>query len=199
MRRSTVLNVGLLLGAILTFGVGSVVAFGGGDDDEDDGRVLRARAVVAGAPGSGIEGVVTFRQVEGKHEPTPAVQVDARVRGLSPGRHGFHIHENGVCEPPSFTAAGGHYDPGPNGNSNPDANHPYHMGDLPNLIANRAGVGRLHAVTTRVTLSPSPTTVFDANGSAVIVHLNPDQGITGPPGSGVSGGPRVACGVIEMD
>ena len=38
--------------------------------------------------------------------------------------------------------------------------------------------------------------LFDADGSAIIIHGNPDQGITGEPKSGVSGGPRVACGVI---
>lgn len=198
MRRSTKVSVGLLLGTLVSFGAGSLVALGGGDDD-DERRVLRASAVIQGAPGSGIEGVVTFRQVEGENGPTPAVLVNARVKGLTRGLHGFHLHETGVCEPPGFTAAGGHYDPGPNGNSNPDANHPYHMGDLPNLVAGRAGNGRLHAVTSRVTLSPGPLTLFDANGSAVIVHANPDQGITGPPGSGVSGGPRLACGVIEMN
>jgi Cu-Zn family superoxide dismutase len=51
--------------------------------------------------------------------------------------------------------------------------------------------------TTRVTLSEGPLSLFDADGSAIIIHANPDQGITGEARSGVSGGPRVACGVIE--
>ena len=77
-----------------------------------------------------------------------------------------------------------------------DANHPYHMGDLPNLIVNEHGKGFAKHTTSRITLSPGPLTVFDANGSAVIVHLNPDRGITGV--TGASGGPRIACGIIEI-
>ena len=79
----------------------------------------------------------------------------------------------------------------------PDANHPFHMGDLPQLVAGANGEGTLDAITTRVTLTDGPLTLFDADGSAIVIHGNPDQGITGEKGSGVSGGPRVACGVIE--
>jgi hypothetical protein len=60
------------------------------------------------------------------------------------------------------------------------------------------GVGAMEATTSRITLSPGPLSVFDADGSVIIVHGKPDQGITGPPGSEVSGGPRIACGVIEL-
>jgi superoxide dismutase, Cu-Zn family len=198
MRRRATVVAGLGLATILTLGTGSVLAFGFGGVGSSAETKLRAEAVIEGAPGSGIVGTVTFVQTGGEEDqPTPAVRLQAKVSGLSPGLHGFHLHENGACAP-AYTAAGGHYDPGPSGNPDPDANHPYHMGDLPNLVVGPSGVGRLDAVTTRATLSPGPTTLFDANGSAVIVHLNPDQGITGPTGSGVSGGPRVACGVIEM-
>ena len=51
-------------------------------------------------------------------------------------------------------------------------------------------------VSSRITLSPGPLSIFDANGSAVIVHLNPDRGETGV--TGASGGPRIACGVIQL-
>src|SRR5437660_9381137 len=101
--------------------------------------------------------------------------------------------------PPGFTTAGGHYDPGPFGNSGTVTNHPFHMGDLPNLVVDQNGEGELTAVTTRVTLSPSDTTVFDANGSAVIIHALTDQRSCQPNPStglctGVSGGARLACG-----
>ena len=52
-------------------------------------------------------------------------------------------------------------------------------------------------VTSRVTLSDGPLSLFDTDGSAIVIHGEPDQGITGQPKSGVSGGPRVACGVIN--
>ena len=54
----------------------------------------------------------------------------------------------------------------------------------------------MKVVTTRVTLSDGPLSLFDEDGSAIIIHGNPDQMITGASKSGVSGGPRVACGVI---
>jgi superoxide dismutase, Cu-Zn family len=80
--------------------------------------------------------------------------------------------------------------------TDPDANHPYHMGDVPNLEVGADGRGEMKIVTTRVTLSEGPLSVFDADGTAIIVHANEDKGTTGAPKSGVSGGPRAACGVL---
>jgi Cu-Zn family superoxide dismutase len=80
---------------------------------------------------------------------------------------------------------------------NPDANHPFHMGDIPNLRANENGVAILEHRTSRITLSPGPLSIFDEDGSAIIVHVDPDLGTTGVAGG--AGGARLACGVIEMD
>src|SRR5262249_33032989 len=167
---------------------------------QGNGNVLRARAIILGAPGSGISGGATFTQAPvDKDSPVSEVDVQVHVEGLPPGEHGFHVHETGSCASITgpFSGAGGHFDPGPFGNSNPDANHPFHMGDLPNLDVNDAGVGHLRYTTSRITLSPGPLSVFDTNGSAVIVHLKTDNG--GPGVAGTSGGPRVGCGVIEVD
>jgi len=152
----------------------------------------RARADIAG---EGITGTAEF--VETTYDTGREVSVTVSAKGLKPGLHGVHLHAIGKCEPPAFTAAGGHFDPGPAGNTDPDANHPFHMGDIPNLRVGTDGSGTLHARTTRVTISDGPLSLFDADGSAVIIHGNEDQGITGEPKSGVSGGPRLACGVIE--
>ena len=210
MRHVTKLNLALFVGTLIVFGAGAIVATGG-DADQGNGKGpwIRAQAVVTG-PG-GVEGVVTFRQQRCPGCPTPAgppfdpgdfedfpeptVEVSANISGLTPGAHGMHIHETALCEAPGFTTAGGHFDPGPFGQSNPDSNHPFHMGDIPNLVVDKHGNGRLKHTTSRITLSPGPLSVFDANGSAVIVHLNPDRGLTGVPSA--SGGPRVACGVIQ--
>jgi Cu-Zn family superoxide dismutase len=155
--------------------------------------------------GDGITGTVELREVNVKTSGTTdpnfatgvrGVEITATVTGLKPGAHGMHIHAVGKCEAP-FTSAGGHFDPGPNGMMDPDANHPFHMGDLPNLVADANGRATMKTVTTRVTLSPGPLSLFDADGTAIIIHVNPDQGITGEPKSGVSGGPRAACGVVE--
>jgi Cu-Zn family superoxide dismutase len=143
--------------------------------------------------GDGISGSVSL--TERKQGTGVVVTYTIRVKGLTAGLHGVHLHEVGKCEP-DFEAAGGHFDPGPAGNPEPDANHPFHMGDIPNLEARADGMAVLQGVTTRVTLSDGPLSLFDADGSAIIVHANPDKGTSGAPKSGVSGGPRVACGVF---
>jgi Cu/Zn superoxide dismutase len=124
---------------------------------------------------------------------------DIKGEGIT-GRATFverqHLHAVGKCAP-DFAAAAGHFDPGPASNTDPDANHPFHMGDLPNVQAGADGRASMKAVTTRVTLSDGPLSLFDQDGSAIIIHGNEDQMITGAPKSGVSGGPRAACGVIE--
>ena len=143
--------------------------------------------------GTNITGTAEF--VEQTKGTATMVEITVTASGLTPGRHGVHLHAVGKCDP-DFTAAGGHFDPGPAGNTDPDANHPYHMGDIPNLEVGADGKGSMKIVTSRVTLSDGPLSLFDTDGTAIIIHGNPDQGITGAPKSGVSGGPRVACGVV---
>jgi Cu-Zn family superoxide dismutase len=150
-----------------------------------------AHAVIKG---EGISGTADF--VERTMGTGKIVDITVTVTGLKPGMHGVHLHAIGKCEP-DFAAAGGHFDPGPAGNMDPDANHPFHMGDVPQLNVTANGRGTMKVSTTRVTLSDGPLSLFDADGSAIIIHANPDQGITGEPKSGVSGGPRIACGVIN--
>lgn len=126
--------------------------------------------------------------------------VEIRIRmkqlpGMPGNRHGVHIHENAQCLP--CGAAGGHFDPGPNSNSSPDGNHPFHMGDLVNIVANDRGAGKLKVLTTRITLSPGPLSVFDADGSAFIIHDFEDTFCPDGEVSGCAGGSRFACGIIE--
>jgi Cu-Zn family superoxide dismutase len=153
----------------------------------------KAVAVISGCTDPGITGMVTLIE-KPSEEGLKEVEVHVVVKGLAAGKHGVHLHENAACTP--CASAGGHFDPGPNGNSSPDGNHPFHSGDLPNLVAN-AGVGLLHATTTRVTLSPGPLSLFDASGSAIIVHVNEDTYCPDGPDAGCAGGGRAACGIIE--
>jgi Cu-Zn family superoxide dismutase len=167
------------------------------------GTALHAKAVIKG---EGVTGTVTLREIDAHTKGATdssfstglkGVEITVDVTGLKPGAHGIHIHAVGKCEAPSFVTAGGHFDPGPAGNMDPDMNHPFHMGDLPNLVADVKGHAVMTAITTRVTLGPGPLSLLDEDGSAIIIHANPDQGITGEAKSGLSGGPRIACGVIE--
>jgi Cu-Zn family superoxide dismutase len=152
---------------------------------------MKARADIKG---DGITGTAEFAE---KRQGTGIlVEVTVTASGLKPGLHGVHLHAVGQCEAP-FTSAGGHFDPGPASNPDPDINHPFHMGDVPNLQVGQDGKGTLKAVTTRVTLSPGPLSVFDQDGTAIIIHGNEDKGVPGEEKSGVSGGPRIACGVLS--
>jgi Cu-Zn family superoxide dismutase len=193
MKISTEAAVKHLAGVMLILGTLS-----GPPSSEPGDRELNAEAIIAGGPGSAISGVAKFSQTSGGILPT--VRVTVLVKGLEPNSvHGVHIHENGSCADTNvpFGGAGGHFDPGDYGNSNPDTNHPFHMGDLPNLTANKDGEAFFEHRTSRITLSPGPLSLFDENGSAVIIHLNRDQGIPGAADSGISGGPRIGCGTIK--
>jgi len=135
------------------------------------------------------------------------VTVEMTVTGLTDGKHAVHIHEFGKCEP--CGAAGGHHDPGPFGQSRPDSavdtvpapdiNHPYHMGDLINLDV-KNGKGTMKHVTNRITLSPGRLSIIDDDGSAFIVHTNPDTYCDQETElkKGCAGGSRDACGIIRL-
>jgi Cu-Zn family superoxide dismutase len=129
-------------------------------------------------------------------EGVKVIDISINVRGLTPGKHAVHIHETGNCTPCSN--AKGHFDPGPHGFSSPDGNHPFHSGDLMNLDVNTGGFGALHTVTTRVTLSSGPLSLFDADGSAIIIHTEPDSYCPDGPVKGCAGGDRAACGIIKL-
>ena len=129
------------------------------------------------------------------------MDITLEVQGLSDGSHAVHVHETGACEP--CGAAGGHHDPGPFGKTTPDApdyNHPFHGGDLVNLEV-VDGVGSLTTTSSRFSLSPGRLSLFDADGSALIIHTESDtycdeESELQP---GCAGGARDACGVLVLD
>lgn len=157
-------------------------------------EVKRAKAILVG----GAEGEAEFIEYELGNGNFVVVNLSVKADPgvLSPGLHGVHIHEKGVCEEP-FQTAGGHFDPGPAGNTDPDVNHPYHMGDLPNIEIQEDGSGKLLAVTNRITLSEGPLCILSGEGTSLMLHGHQDQCVSGPTKSGVSGGPRFACGIIK--
>jgi|SRR5436190_10583805 len=181
----------IILAAAVAFAGATAAAQQAAPKSASGAGIVRAHADIKG---EGITGTADF--VESQQGTGKIVNITITVSGLKAGMHGVHLHAVGKCTP-DFAAAGGHFDPGPASNPDPDANHPFHMGDIPQLSVPASGKATAKVATTRVTLSEGPLSLFDADGSAIIVHGNPDQGITGEPKSGVSGGPRVACGVIE--
>jgi len=156
-----------------------------------------ARAAVNGPDVSG-EATFTEYDVDGWRYVHIRLTISGDPEKLTPGKHAVHIHEKGDCECDGFKCAGGHFDPGPAGNTDPDANHGYHAGDLPSITVDESGKGELETITTRVTLSDGPVSILQpAEGTSLMVHGNPDPYGPGESGSGYSGGPRLACGKIE--
>jgi Cu-Zn family superoxide dismutase len=122
------------------------------------------------------------------------VRIFAQAEGVPPGVHAFHIHETGQCETPDFESAGGHYNPTgqQHGWDNPQG---HHAGDLPNVHVHDDGKLAVEYFTDAVTLGEGETTLFDEDGSAVVMHEGADDYQTDPAGDA---GSRIACGVISQ-
>jgi Cu-Zn family superoxide dismutase len=152
---------------------------------------LPAAAQSASAPlkdGSGKEvGSVNLTQ-------TPdGVLINVSVKGMPAGEHAFHVHAVGKCEPP-FTSAGGHFNPGGKKHGLL-AVEGHHAGDMPNLHIPQSGDLTVEVMNTDITLEKDkPNSVFDADGSAVVIHAGTDDYKTDPTGDA---GGRIACGVIN--
>lgn len=143
-----------------------------------------AAAALLPTKGSEVRGNVEFVQRDGE------VLVSGKVTGLTPGQHGFHVHEKGDCSAPDGSSAGPHFDPagtkahgGPSGDLR-------HGGDLGNITADSGGVASFKVRVMGITLGSDPASVM---GRALIVHAKPDDLATQPSGNS---GPRLACGVI---
>ena len=121
------------------------------------------------------------------------VLINIAVKGLPPGEHAFHVHAVGKCEPP-FTTAGGHFNPDVKKHGLLAADGA-HAGDMPNLHIPQSGDLTIEVLNAAITLEKGkPNSVFDADGSALIVHARSDDYKTDP--TGEAGG-RIACGVVQ--
>lgn len=126
-------------------------------------------------------------------ETAHGVLINLSVKGLPPGEHAFHIHAVGKCEPP-FTSAGGHFNPGGMKHGLLAAGG-RHAGDMPNLHIPQSGDLTVEVLNTAVTLDKAkPNSVFDADGSSVVIHADSDDYKTDPAGKA---GDRIACGIIQ--
>jgi len=142
-----------------------------------------AIAVVHPTKGNKASGKVTFTKMP------DGVKVVADIDGLTPGKHGFHIHEKGDCSAADASSAGGHFNPTHMPHGGPDSPK-RHVGDLGNIEADAAGHAHFERVDNVIQLD-GPNSVI---GRAVIVHADADDFVSQPAGNA---GARVGCGVIQ--
>ncbi|OJB91664.1 superoxide dismutase family protein [Yersinia ruckeri] len=146
--------------------------------------------------------IVTSQGIEGSagtivvRESNNGLEFLPSLKGLSPGMHGFHVHENGSCEPAlkggksiAAGAAGGHFDPdktgrheGPYGNG--------HLGDLPALHVNADGRAMDMISASRL------KKLAEVKGKALMIHVGGDNMSDHPEPLGGGGG-RYICGIIK--
>lgn len=169
-----------LLGLIL-------LSFGGltaqAQTEEKSSAPLKAIAVLHPTAGSKVSGTVTFTEV------ADGVQVQAEITGLTPGNHGFHVHEFGDCSAGDASSAGSHFNPTNKPHAGPDDTE-RHVGDMGNVEADASGKAKLEYLDHQISLTSDQQSVV---GRSVVVHAKADDLKTQPSGDS---GARIACGVI---
>ncbi len=173
----------MILVALLALLVSGSGAMANGDNPTATATLINTQGAVIGT--------ATFTQLNER-----LVKIEIEASGLTPGRHGVHIHTIGACTPgttPAFSSAGGHFNPTGEAHGLHGGNGA-HAGDLHNLVVRPDGTANFVLTTTRVSLLPGSTSLFDLNGSALVIHAGEDDQETDPTGNS---GARVACGVIQ--
>lgn len=145
-------------------------------------EVTKAAAQLESKSGSKVTGLVTFTKAGDE------AQVVADIQNLTPGKHGFHIHEKGDCSAADAASAGAHFNPTMKhhgGPTSPDR----HAGDLGNIEADASGKAHLDWKG-KLSLTGKDSII----GKSVVVHEKEDDLKTDPSGNS---GARVACGTIN--
>jgi len=142
-----------------------------------------ASADLTARSGSMVSGKVSFTEANGR------LRIEAQVSGLTPGEHGFHVHEAGDCSAPDASSAKGHFNPATKAHGH-YASEEHHGGDMPNLVADASGSAKYSAEISGLTLNGPKGVV----GRSVVIHADPDDYKSQPAGNS---GKRIACGVID--
>ena len=151
------------------------------DHDHKEHKLNRAVAVVQPTQKFKTEGVIHLKQKDGQ------VSITGKVKGLTPGKHGFHIHQYGDLSADDGSSAGGHYAPEGHEHGGPHkAQH--HAGDLGNIVADENGVAMIDKQSDDFELS-------DVIGRAFVVHAGTDDLTSQPSGDA---GARAGLAVIGI-
>jgi Cu-Zn family superoxide dismutase len=157
--------------------------------------------VTSGSAWAADTAKATFIDAKGKQTGTATltqtpngVLIELNLSNVLPGEHAFHIHQTGRCDAKDgFKSAGDHY-------AGDRKQHGFkveggpHAGDMMNKFVGSDGQLRAHVINTRVTLKDGENTLFDSDGSALILHAKGDDYSSQPSGNA---GDRIACAVIE--
>ncbi len=152
-------------------------------DHAHDAPPLPTKAVCVLVPtkGNDVHGIVAFSETKS------GTELSGEVRGLTPGKHGFHIHEFGDLRSDDGASAGAHYDPHGHKHGGLDDKE-RHIGDLGNITANQSGVAS-------VKMTVRDLKVHFVLGRSLVVHAKEDDLKTQPSGDS---GARIAVGVIGV-
>jgi Cu-Zn family superoxide dismutase len=153
--------------------------------EEKSPAPLKAIAVLHPTAGNKVSGTVTLTEV------ADGVQIQAEITGLTPGNHGFHVHQFGDCSAGDASSAGAHFNPTNKPHAGPDALE-RHVGDMGNIEADASGSAKLDYVDHHISLVNDKESVI---GRSVVVHAKADDLKSQPAGDS---GARVACGVIGI-
>jgi Cu-Zn family superoxide dismutase len=148
------------------------------------GAPKKAICVLTPTKDSKVSGVVTFTQKAG------AIAITGEITGLTPGLHGFHVHELGDLNSPDGMATGGHFNPDKEKHGGPHDTM-RHVGDLGNIEADGGGRATINMTDKLIQLSGKHSII----GRGLIVHAKADDLKTDPTGNA---GGRVAQGVIGV-
>jgi Cu-Zn family superoxide dismutase len=149
------------------------------------GGKMKARADIKDATGKTLGTANLTEEKKG-------VKIVLKVSGLSPGRHGFHLHEKGACDPPDFKSAGGHFNPfgKHHGAKNPEGKH---AGDFQNLEAKENGTAEVTVVAEGATLGKGAGSLLKEGGTSIVIHADADDEMSDPAGNS---GARIGCGTV---
>ena len=178
------------MGAVHSGRVGAAVVIGA--------ALLSACSVIGGGGGDSAEAVLHDRTGAEVARATlrpdgNQVRVDVTTTAIPAGTHGIHIHAVGSCQGPDFESAGGHFNPSnrAHGLENPAGPH---NGDMVNMVVGPSEHTNYRSTSTHITLTTGAANLFDADGSALVIHASADDQRTDPSGNS---GARIACGVIR--